>query len=466
MYSHGRIARSRLAFYCAVCFGTLMVPAATRAQQSPVPETTTPSTTPAPDVPNESPPLQSLIPTLPDYSGDWKTRQFLTGDWGGARTNLAEQGILLDLSLTQVFQGNVHGGADTNNASRYSGSWDLRLKFDTARMGLWPAGLLELHAESFFGDSVNDEASSASNNDALFPLPGNRDVMLTQFSYTQALSEHFGFVVGKLDITGGDKNEFAWMNGRNFLHSSFCWNPITARTIPYAPLGAGIFVIGDWGLWTLSVLDTEGTPNESGFDTVFHGGTSVATEVRFNVKPFGLPGHQLAGATWSDKNFIALEQDPRVGITLPRHPLLRLALIDLSLERESSSWSFYYNFDQYLYVEPQDETQGVGLFGRFGISDGQANPIETFYSFGIGGKGIIPERDNDKFGIGYYYIGYAGALPERLGISSAQGIEMFYSIEVTPWFHVTPDLQVIINPGGSDDRDVAIVYGLRAEMSF
>lgn len=460
---HGRIARSLL-FCCAAGIGPILVQSSARARENPPPEPA--STTPAPDAAKESPALQSLIPTLPDYSGDWKTRKFLTGDWGGSRTGLAEKGILFDLSTTHYLQGNTHGGVDTNNAARYSGRWDLRLKFDTARMGLWPAGLLELHAESFWGDPVNDEVGGTSNNDALFPLAGDRDVMLTQFSYTQALSEHFGFVFGKLDITGGDRNEFAWMNGDNFLHSALGWNPVSARTIPYTPLGAGIFVTGDWGIWTLSVLDTEGTPKESGFDTVFHGGTSVATEVRFNVKPFGLPGHQLAGATWSDKNFISLEQDPRLGIAVPGHPLLRLALIDLSLERESSSWSFYYNFDQYVYVEPQDETQGVGLFGRFGISDGQANPIETFYSFGVGGKGIIPERDNDKFGLGYFYINYAGGLPERLGISSSQGVEAFYRIEVTPWFHLTPDLQVIVDPGGRDDRDVAIVYGLRAEMSF
>ena len=43
---------------------------------------------------------------------------------------------------------------------------------------------------------------------------------------------------------------------------------------------------------------------------------------------------------------------------------------------------------------------------------------------------------------------------------------MFYNIEVTPWLHITPDLQVIIDPGGSSDNDPAIVYGLRAQMSL
>ncbi|UCC29389.1 MAG: carbohydrate porin, partial [Phycisphaerales bacterium] len=368
--------------------------------------------------------------------------------------------------LEQTIQGNAHGGKDTNNAFRYSGSWDLRLKFDTGRMELWPGGLLEVHGESFFGQSINRKSGGTPNDDALYPVPGDRDVMLSHVVYTQFLSESFGVFLGKLDTTTGDKNEFAWIHGDNFLHSALRWNLINARTTPYSTLGAGFFFVGDWGMWSFTGYDTEGAANVSGFDTAFDGGTSLATEARFNLEPFGKPGHQLFGFTWSDKDFVSLEQDPRAGIDIPDRPILDLLTLDLSLGRESSSWSFYYNFDQYLYVEPEDPTQGVGIFGRFGISDGEANPIETFYSLGVGGTGIIPERDRDTFGLGYYFVDYGGELPDRLGVRSSQGVELFYNIEVAPWLHITPDLQVMINPGGFEDRDVAIVYGLRAQMSF
>ena len=57
-------------------------------------------------------------------------------------------------------------------------------------------------------------------------------------------------------------------------------------------------------------------------------------------------------------------------------------------------------------------------------------------------------------------------LPAFMGLSSEQGVELYYDIEVTPWLHITPDLQVIVDPGGSDARDVAIVCGIRTRMSF
>jgi porin len=314
---------------------------------------------------------------------------------------------------------------------------------------------------------MNSKVGSPVNDDALFPLPGSREVMLSQVTYTQFLSESFGIAVGKLDTTFGDKNAFAWIHGDNFLHSSFRWNPIVARTSPSSALGAGVFVFGNWGVWSFSVFDTEGEPNVSGFDTIFHGGTSFATEARLNVTPFGLPGHQLFGFVYSDKRFLQIEQDPRNGIGFGRGlagDLLRLAS---AFDRESGSWAFYYNFDQYVYVEPEDPTQGIGIFGRFGISDGDANPIEAFYSVGVGGKGIIPERDGDTFGLGYFYTKWSDIpLTNALGISNSQGVELFYNIEVTPWLHVTPDLQVLVNPGGVDDRDVAVVYGLRLQMTF
>ena len=92
-----------------------------------------------------------------------------------------------------------------------------------------------------------------------------------------------------------------------------------------------------------------------------------------------------------------------------------------------------YNFDQYFYQDTKDPTQGIGVFGRFGTSDGKANPVAQFYSFGFGGKGMIPTREQDRFGIGYYYLKVSGELRDtlptlllkRFGLDHEQGVELF-----------------------------------------
>ena len=46
-------------------------------------------------------------PSATPYSGDIWNRSTLTGDWGGLRNQLAEKGVTLDLSVTQIGQGVV-----------------------------------------------------------------------------------------------------------------------------------------------------------------------------------------------------------------------------------------------------------------------------------------------------------------------------------------------------------------------
>ena len=124
-----------------------------------------------------------------------------------------------------------------------------------------------------------------------------------------------------------------------------------------------------------------------------------------------------------------------------------------------------YNFDQFLFTEADHPEQGVGIFGRFGLG-GEPNLFEQFYSFGVSGKGSVPTRDRDTWGIGYYHANINDDIPSAFGLNSEQGLETYYNIEITPWCHITPDLQFIIDPGGSSCNDVAIVYGLRMQVSF
>ena len=91
----------------------------------------------------------------PDYSGDILTRSTLTGDWGGARNDLAKKGVTLDLNLTQVMQGVADGGK--NQIAEYGGRGDMTLKVDTGKLGLWPGGFLTVELEGNFGHGANAE---------------------------------------------------------------------------------------------------------------------------------------------------------------------------------------------------------------------------------------------------------------------------------------------------------------------
>jgi len=400
--------------------------------------------------------------------GDLWSRSHLTGDWNGTRSELAEKGITLDVDVTQIFQVNARGGKSTNNGFAYSGSVDYNLTLDTARLGWWPAGQIRIKAETQFGRSINGKTGSlmSPNSDALFPDPDEHKTTLSDVVLTQFFSEHFGIAVGKIDFRGGDVNVFAHSETTQFMNLALLANPVILPYAPYSALtGALIFRASDDLVVSLTALDSFGSAGESGFNTAFHSpqGTTFINEWDLTVKPFGLTGHQRFGLAYSNREFTSLDQDQRIGG--PISFLRSLKNVSADPKTRPDDWCLYYNFDQYVYVEKDDHTQGVGVFGRIGWSTGEANPFETFYSIGIGGKGILEGRDNDTFGLGYYYLEMSDALVSFLDLDSEQGIELYYNIEVTPWLHVTPDFQYIIDPGGGAYDD-AFVFGVRTQMSF
>jgi len=303
------------------------------------------------------------------------------------------------------------------------------------------------------------------NSDALFPWPEGNYSGLTDLLFMQKLSAHFGLIAGKLNtLEPGDVNEFAHDYKTQFLNAAFLINPVTFRTCPYSAVAVGAIFHSKNAEFNFNVTDTEGSAVKSGTKTVGHNGTTLATQLRFKTFFFGRPGHQLFGGTWSNKRFNSLDQDPRTilsQILVPNQ--------DIPLKTYKDSWCFFYNMDHYLYLKEGTVDQGLGVFARYGVSDGKANPIKYFASIGIGSKGLIPGRRRDTFGVGYYCLWFSNELPSivkrNLLEDTEQGAELYYNICLTPWMQITPDLQIIESGAKSVDNTI-VVGGLRMQLTF
>jgi porin len=367
------------------------------------------------------------------------TRSTLTGDWSGVRNDWAAKGVTFDINLTQIGQGNVSGGKKIG--WEYGGRGDLTLNVDTGKMGLWPGGFFAVEVEGNFGNSINSYTGALMpvNTNQIFPMANSDQINVPEISMTQFLSHYFGVFVGKIDTTSGDMNEFAHGKGdTQFLNLAFGINPVALLTVPYSSLAAGVLILPtkDPKEATIAVaaMDAEGEADTTGFDTLGKGNTTYSGWGRVRTNFLGKTGHQLVGATYSARNYSSLDQS------------LRFILENRSIQQENNSWSFYYNFDQYFY-EPE-KGQGIGIFGRFGVSDGNPNPMHHFYSLGVGGKGAIPGRPLDQFGLGWYYIDIAqptftGPNTTHEILRDEQGFEAYYNFAITPWMKLTPDIQVV-----------------------
>ncbi|MFO1001676.1 MAG: carbohydrate porin [Planctomycetaceae bacterium] len=381
------------------------------------------------------------------------------GDWLGLRSHLQESGVTVDANVAQFYMGAVSGGLD--NSGRYAGHGDYLVNIDGDK-ALGMKGLfIKLRAEHRFGQSIGGVTGallpSAIASD--LPLPDSENIYLTNLLFTQMFSETFGVFAGKLDTLDGDQNAFASGRGMTqFSNMAFIGTPIGLRTIPYSTLGTGFVILQDLQpIFTFSVINPRETIGISGINELFRDGVTLAPELRLPTEFFGLPGHQLFGGTWSSRNYVSLDQDPR--IILPNIPIAR----------SEDSWSLYYNFDQHLVVDSSDPSKGWGLFGRAGLADESTNPIGWFLSGGIGGNSMIPGRSNDTFGAGYYYAGTSSEIGPLLavalgGIGDGHGTELYYNVAVTEWFRLTADAQ-FITPARST-VDSSMLLGLRGVVTF
>jgi porin len=408
------------------------------------------------------------------YSGDIMTRSTLTGDWGGVRNDLAKKGVTFDLDLTQVLQGVAAGGK--NSSWGFGGRGDLTLKVDTGKLGLWPGGFLTVELEGNFGQSVNlrNGGLMPVNTNQIFPTPGSDQVNLPALNFAQFFSEYAGVVVGKMDTMSGDMNEFAHGKGASqFMNLAFNINPTLLLTVPYSTLGAGVVILPtkdpNAAIVTVTALSAVGKASSTGFDNLDGNKMSFNIEGRVRTDFFGMTGHQLLGGIYSNKNFKSM--DPRLTLA----PGTRLT------GEKSDSWAVYYNFDQYLYEPVKGSGKGFGVFGRFAATDGNPNFMQYFYSLGLGGTGVAASRPHDSFGIGGYYIdikspslsGPFGDLSKDF-LRDEYGFEAYYSLAVTPWALVTPNIQVVRGAQKSKDPllsnineiATATILGIRLQVVF
>ena len=123
----------------------------------------------------------------------------------------------------------------------------------------------------------------------------------------------------------------------------------------------------------------------------------------------------------------------------------------------------------------------VAIFFGFGASDGNPDPIQYAYIAGIGGKGVVPSRPDDSFGIGLARTQFSsGFLPFlrqqfNLGLPPEDAIEMYYNMAITLWMNLMSDLQIVdsglnkvISPttGKLTGIDTLVMAGARLRIRF
>lgn len=442
-------------------------------------------------------PLHAMPYATPDtWGGDLSSRARLTGDWGGARDDMAKKGVVLDLDLYWMPQGIISGGKDEE-----SGSWGnaiATLNVDTQKAGFWPGGFFKVQTVTSFGDNIMRDTGAMvpANLSWMLPTPTDTDTGLQEFTYTQFLSQHFGVFLGKINSIA-PTNVLHGDYTTGFLNTSLNL-PLALAMVPLSAYGAGALYLPSHDVTLAAmVLDPNGTIENDDLGDAFEDGVMALASADLKVKPGGLPGHQSLTLAWSNKDRTSLIQDPsNIGRLLltERYPLLGnpgpvlieifdklgLPATPAPLNQENETWAAVYGFEQFLWQPAGNPKGGVGMFFSAGLSDGKANPVKYSYSLGLVGKGVVPGRPRDDFGIGWARTEFSDNFLAHLrstfdlGLDHEDAVELYYNAAITPWLSISPSLQIILPALNKaldanhnfQDLDTTYIAGVRVGIRF
>jgi porin len=392
-------------------------------------------------------------------SSDLCTRPYLTGDWGGLRTDLGAHGIGYDARWTQFYQGVAHGGQQ--EVFRYGSKVDQFINVDGEKAGLWKGFFISMHAESRMGQDSNLDAVglAPSNVAMLYPLPGRDLTAITGLTFTRALSEEWLVTIGKFNLvdlfnqlypqTGRGIDGF--MNISSFVPlSSALGTNLSINGVGVTKLHAGQ-VQG-----ALSVLDTHNSSTTVGLSKLYDSGAAIIGYWRLFSDFGGLPGSHALLGVYSSGTFTSVDQTnwyfvPDVGIVAGK---------------ESGTWNLAYFNEQKVWVDPKNPKRNIGFLSALGVSDGNPNPFRWSGFTSLQAAGFSDRRPLDSFGVGFFYTGLSNdfvALANPLiDLQDPYGCELYYNAGLTPWFNLTADLQ-FVNPA-EVANDTAVVVGLRGSL--
>lgn len=376
-------------------------------------------------------------------------RDRLIGSLGDSRTRLSDDhGVTVEPWLVIDYSTVVRGGLDTEgDALRHAFGVDVA--WDPEPMLDWRGALL-------FAQFLTQHGQNGSDETGDFQGVGNWDAdgrtQLAELWYRQSLWEdRLWFKIGKIDANA----DFAYTDFASlFLNGSASTLPTSPLlpTYPDSAFGGEVFIEpSDWLYAGAGVFDgalAEGvTTGSRGPKTLFDDPSDLyligEAGLRWTVRD-ALPGRLAFGgwhATGTFETFDGGRADGQTGA--------------------------YVMLDQWLWRErPEDEgdEQGLGVFLQYDWADPEVTEVEHHAAGGFTWTGLLPTRDADAAGAMVSTVWFSD--DADFADDSETNIEVFYKLQATPWMSIQPDVQYIINPGGTSAARDAVVASCRVEIVF
>ena len=424
-------------------------------------------------------------------SGLWN-QDTLTGNWGGLRTTLQNDGISLGLQEQSEVWDNSLGGR--RQGTTYDGLTTASLRIDLEKLAGWSgatfyADFFQIHGHGPSGSLVGNlqfvSSIEATDGNRLYDLwleqvllngrlnvrvgqEGASDEMMIADDAAIFANASFGYpALPDSDLPDGGPN---YPLASPFVRVRYqASNAITLVTAAYsddpAPSGTGDPQLRD----------------HTGTTFRLNGHALLFWEVWYSRNKGdnapGLPGIYKLGVWYDSARFPDVLYD-NAGVTLANPASDGIPL------GHDGDYAVYGIVDQTVWRRPGNSGESLAMFFQVMGAPDDRNLSNLFIEAGLNWKGPFG-RGSDSAGIAVSYEGIGGAArrySEELAALNGYGttyasnetvIEATYVYQVAPWWILQPDAQYVVNPGagipngfGSKVLSNAFVIGVRTTVTF
>jgi porin len=420
--------------------------------------------------------------------GAFNKADHMTSDWWGYRERWFNSGVEVFAFYNSIFSGNVVGGFDPGHATYVDDAY-FGFKFDLEKLLGWQGGQISISGVNRNGTDLTHKYIGSIYSTQ--QMVGGQRLFLYQLYLQQKLfANQLTLKAGRFgasdDFNASPLYGYSLNNGidgdiRNVLFDTrFSAYPFAtwAAALFYDPLpefnikvsifqvSEGMFENDDNGLnfgigsrdgYTL-IAQFSWTPEfcKKPISATADGGkTSSAPDGRTTAVPVpalkGMPGHYWFGFTYSQWD---LYQRFLGGF-------------------DDHSYGFYAHADQMVYQEAPGGDQGLVVFVASGYYPQKDISIVPFQvNVGLNYKGLIPHRGDDRTVLHFIYgdisRDYARSVRRPGGrlADSEKVVEIGHRFQITRWSYCQPDVQIVIDPGGTGDIANAVVIGAEMGVTF
>ena len=417
------------------------------------------------------------------FSADSK---WMTGDWGGERTKLIEQGIDIKADYVGEMGYNAHGGYNDDKTGRYSDQFGLGVALDLQKLWGWDNTQAKIQLTNRNGQNISNDrigdprASTLSSSQEVYGR--GHMVRLTQFWIQHQMFDN------KLDVKlgyfgeGEDFNTFPC----DFQNLSFCGSQVgnyvnTWYNWPVAQAAIRVKynitpeLYAQIGAYNQNPSQLE---HGNGFKLSGSGtkGTVIPVELVWSPKVNNLPGEYRVGFYKSAADAPDVREDVNGNDAV---------LSGADFRTRSSKKGYWFVAQQQLTTHNGDASRGLNIAANATFHDKETNLVDNYQSLMLVYKGPFDARPKDDIGIGVARLHVNDDVKKNAELLNAANgvndydnplytpireteynVELNYGIKVTNWLTVRPNLQYVVQPGGVDKVDNALVAGLKIQSTF